>query len=102
VRIGHNNEPPVRVLSGGSLLSTVDNETELEYSPSMPGHISGGEYDLATNGKNTRPNGVTPAVALTNPRFDHNVGAARSASSCFGVYQIWFTYKRSFNGVSKC
>ena len=45
-------------------------------------------------GKNSKRLGVTPAVALVNPRFPHNVGAAVRAASCFGVSQVWFTGDR--------
>lgn len=45
-------------------------------------------------GKNSKQCGVTPAVALINPRFPHNVGAAVRAASCFGVHQVWFTGDR--------
>jgi len=45
-------------------------------------------------GKNARKEGVTPAVALVNPRFPHNVGAAVRAASCFGASQVWFSGDR--------
>lgn len=38
--------------------------------------------------------GLTPAVALVNPKYPHNVGAAVRAASCFGVRQVWFTGDR--------
>lgn len=41
-----------------------------------------------------RGTGRTPAVALVNPKFDHNVGAALRACSCFGVQQLWWTGSR--------
>lgn len=34
------------------------------------------------------------AVALVDPKFPHNVGAAVRAASCFGVGQVWFTGNR--------
>lgn len=40
------------------------------------------------------PKGVTPAVALINPKFPHNVGSTLRACSCFGAYQLWFTGDR--------
>lgn len=40
--------------------------------------------------------GVTPAVALVNPKFPHNVGAAVRAASCFGASQVWWTGNRVF------
>lgn len=45
-------------------------------------------------GKAKRPEGVTPAIMLSNPKFPHNVGAAVRAASCFGVPQVWFTGDR--------
>ena len=48
----------------------------------------------AVVGKNAKPVGVTPAIALTNPKFAHNVGAAQRAASCFGIQQLWFTGNR--------
>ena len=38
--------------------------------------------------------GITPAVALVNPKYPHNVGAAVRAASCFEVKQVWFTGNR--------
>ena len=38
--------------------------------------------------------GVTPAVALVDPKFPHNVGAAVRAASCYGVRQVWFSGDR--------
>jgi len=38
--------------------------------------------------------GVTPAVALIDPKFPHNVGAAVRAASCFGAKQVWFSGDR--------
>jgi tRNA(Leu) C34 or U34 (ribose-2'-O)-methylase TrmL len=48
----------------------------------------------AIYGKNTPKSGTTPAIALVNPRFPHNVGAAVRAASCFGVKQVWFSGDR--------
>ncbi len=45
-------------------------------------------------GKNAKKEGVAPAVALWNPRFPHNVGAALRAASCYGLAQVWFTGER--------
>ena len=41
-----------------------------------------------------RGDGVTPAVALVDPKFPHNVGAAVRAASCYGVRQVWFSGDR--------
>jgi tRNA(Leu) C34 or U34 (ribose-2'-O)-methylase TrmL len=35
--------------------------------------------------------GRPPAVALIDPKFPHNVGAALRACSCWGVGQLWWT-----------
>ena len=40
------------------------------------------------------PKGKTPAIALVNPKYPHNVGAAVRAASCFGAKQVWTTGKR--------
>lgn len=45
-------------------------------------------------GKNKQPEGITPAVALINPRFPRNVGAVLRACSCFDVKQLWWTGNR--------
>ena len=50
-------------------------------------------------GKSSKKLGVTPAVALINPKFPHNVGAALRAASCFGVPQVWFTGDRITLGL---
>jgi len=41
-----------------------------------------------------RGDGQPPAVALVNPKYPHNVGAAVRAASCYGVRQVWFTGDR--------
>jgi hypothetical protein len=38
--------------------------------------------------------GIAPAVALVDPRFPHNVGAAVRAASCYGIGQVWFSGDR--------
>lgn len=38
--------------------------------------------------------GKAPAVALFNPKYPHNVGAAVRAASCYGVEQVWFSGDR--------
>jgi tRNA(Leu) C34 or U34 (ribose-2'-O)-methylase TrmL len=38
--------------------------------------------------------GVTPAVALINPKYPRNVGAVLRACSCFDIHQLWFTGNR--------
>jgi tRNA C32,U32 (ribose-2'-O)-methylase TrmJ len=45
-------------------------------------------------GKNKKKEGLAPAIALINPKYPHNVGAAVRAASCFGVKQVWFTGDR--------
>ena len=45
----------------------------------------------AVTGPVRRGDGVTPAVALVDPKFPHNVGAAVRAASCYGVRQVWFS-----------
>lgn len=45
-------------------------------------------------GKHAAKTGVAPAVALVNPKYARNVGAAVRAASCFGVHQVWYTGNR--------
>jgi tRNA C32,U32 (ribose-2'-O)-methylase TrmJ len=42
----------------------------------------------------SRPAGSAPAVALVNPKYPHNVGAAVRAAACFGIGQVWFSGDR--------
>lgn len=44
--------------------------------------------------KDAKPVGITPAIALINPKYDHNVGATVRAASCFGIRQVFFTGDR--------
>jgi tRNA(Leu) C34 or U34 (ribose-2'-O)-methylase TrmL len=41
-----------------------------------------------------RGDGRPPAIALIDPKFPHNVGAAVRAASCYGIGQVWFTGTR--------
>ena len=41
-----------------------------------------------------RGDGRPPAIALIDPKFPHNVGAAVRAASCYGIGQVWFTGDR--------
>ena len=43
---------------------------------------------------NRPPQGRPPAVALIDPKYPHNVGAALRACSCWGVGQLWWTGTR--------
>lgn len=45
-------------------------------------------------GKSSPKIGLTPAVALVNPKYPHNVGSIMRAASCFGVRQVWFSGNR--------
>jgi tRNA(Leu) C34 or U34 (ribose-2'-O)-methylase TrmL len=38
--------------------------------------------------------GVTPALALVNPRYPANVGMVVRLASCYGVTQVWFSGER--------
>ena len=40
-----------------------------------------------------------PALAMCDPKFPHNVGAAIRAASCFGVRQVWVTGRRCADQV---
>jgi tRNA C32,U32 (ribose-2'-O)-methylase TrmJ len=44
--------------------------------------------------KGTTPKGQSPAIALINPRYAHNVGGAVRAASCFDAKQVWWTGSR--------
>ena len=52
------------------------------------------EVESEIYGKNMRPKGITPAIAMINPKNACNVGAAVRAASCFGARQVWFTGNR--------
>jgi len=41
-----------------------------------------------------RLKGVTPAIALVNPKYPHNVGAVVRAASCWGASQVIWTGHR--------
>jgi tRNA(Leu) C34 or U34 (ribose-2'-O)-methylase TrmL len=45
-------------------------------------------------GKSAPPAGIAPAIALIEPKYPHNVGAAVRAASCFGIGQVWYTGDR--------
>lgn len=49
---------------------------------------------FTTYGKTANPVGVTPAIALINPKYGHNVGAAIRAASCYDVKQVFWTGER--------
>jgi tRNA(Leu) C34 or U34 (ribose-2'-O)-methylase TrmL len=50
---------------------------------------------------NRQTRGRPPAVALINPKYPHNVGAALRACSCWGVGQLWWTGDRVTLDVPK-
>lgn len=43
---------------------------------------------------NAANTGRPPAVALIDPKYPHNVGAALRACSCWGIGQLWWTGNR--------
>jgi tRNA(Leu) C34 or U34 (ribose-2'-O)-methylase TrmL len=45
--------------------------------------------------------GLTPAVALLDPKFAHNVGGVLRACSCFGARQLWWSGDRVTLDVRK-
>lgn len=45
-------------------------------------------------GKKAPKMGVAPSIALINPKFPHNVGAAIRIASCYGASQVWYTGDR--------
>ena len=52
-------------------------------------------------GKNSKPIGATPSIALINPKYPRNVGSAIRAASCFDVKQVWYTGNRVSLDVDK-
>lgn len=48
----------------------------------------------AIYGKNSKKEGLYPAVALTNPKFERNVAGIVRACSCYGVRQLWWSGNR--------
>lgn len=44
--------------------------------------------------KTGRTRGVTPAVALVDPKYPQNVGMVVRLASCYGLRQVWFTGDR--------
>ena len=45
-------------------------------------------------GKGAKKTGITPSIALINPKFSRNLSQAVRACSCFGIEQCWFTGNR--------
>lgn len=45
--------------------------------------------------------GSDVAIALNNPKYPHNVGAAVRAASCYNVPQVWFSGERVLLEVEK-
>jgi tRNA(Leu) C34 or U34 (ribose-2'-O)-methylase TrmL len=45
--------------------------------------------------------GRAPAVALIDPKFPHNVGAALRACACWGLGQLWWTGSRVTVNVAR-
>jgi tRNA(Leu) C34 or U34 (ribose-2'-O)-methylase TrmL len=52
------------------------------------------EVQSARWGKKAPPHGETPAVALIDPKYPHNVGMVVRLASCYGLRQVWFTGDR--------
>lgn len=48
-----------------------------------------------TEGEIRRGMGAAPAVALTNPKYGHNVGAALRSCAALGARQLWVTGTRA-------
>lgn len=45
-------------------------------------------------GKNHEKVGITPSIALINPKFPRNIGSAIRIASCYGINQVWTTGER--------
>jgi len=52
------------------------------------------EVTSARWGKKAPPHGETPAIALIEPKYPHNVGMVVRLASCYGLRQVWFTGDR--------
>ena len=44
--------------------------------------------------RNDIPKGITPSIAIINPKYERNVASIIRAASCFDVKQLWITGKR--------
>jgi tRNA(Leu) C34 or U34 (ribose-2'-O)-methylase TrmL len=65
------------------------NEHDFDPNDFKPGRIHRVEKETTMFG-----DGMTPAVALWNPKYPHNVGAAVRAASCFGAKAVIFSGDR--------
>jgi tRNA(Leu) C34 or U34 (ribose-2'-O)-methylase TrmL len=45
-------------------------------------------------GRGAQSRGLTPAIALVDPKYANNVGMVVRLASCYGVEQVWFTGDR--------
>lgn len=52
-------------------------------------------------GKNAKPVGKTPAIALVDPKYGHNVGAVVRSASCFGIRQVFWSGDRVHQDLDK-
>jgi len=52
------------------------------------------EIKSAIYGKNAKKVGVTPSIALINPKFARNVATTIRLASCYGIPQVWYTGNR--------
>lgn len=64
----------------------------------MPAPMDNDEYFVRKGGKlivsSAKNFGQLPAVAIINPKFPHNIGAALRACSCYSIPQLWYTGNR--------
>jgi tRNA(Leu) C34 or U34 (ribose-2'-O)-methylase TrmL len=52
------------------------------------------EVTSARWGKKAPAHGETPAIALADPKYPHNVGMVVRLASCYGLRQVWFSGDR--------
>ncbi len=45
-------------------------------------------------GKGTKPQGITPAIALCDPKYARNVSMIMRLASCYGIKQLWYSGDR--------
>ena len=47
-----------------------------------------------TSGKDMKPQGRPPAIALCNPKYARNVSMIVRLASCYGIRQVWYSGER--------
>jgi len=71
------------------MIDYTDHTHEFDPKDFQPGKIH-----RIDNDQKMFPDSMTPAIALWNPKYPHNVGAAVRAASCFGARLVIFSGSR--------